>query len=481
MEYSRLNRAVEKLKELRQKFAELDIRGKLANFSWRGLADKIIYSSGATKVVVGALLFGSLGGLWRHGVQRSNQTIKIAFSEIEKTVRECKSKGIPAPPITLSYSGTNEVCAKVFESHNEALKRGGSDQAFATEIETKMDSSQKVWKLIPEYAAELPGQIQEALKSMDKIVQAKNEMPSIRDAFDNAWTENHHNVYSTEYYSCDSDGDGESDETCSRPHYEYTIHTYTYYPKAGQQAAALLRAFVDKFPDLEVGEKLVLAQKTGADNEWAIWNSHRMLETGENPTQEQYTAYANTFATGSTFAAETPVIISHYKFLRSLCDAWENAMKTAKSDRYITYSSSDAGPKQFQICEDAQRHADNIYSSAREIVHGLEFVAQQVPVLVTKIKEYIHEYYYGDKDRASDLREEIMDLTADFYHKNFKKGMDITLYHGWMVVLFTALFGAGGAAAGLGAQKLAEVYDERNGGGRFNLRRRDPFGRGFSY
>lgn len=436
---------------------------KLKHYPYRRKAKQLLFET-PIEIMIGILLVGSItGGLtYRNRAAKAGE-IPLAFSEIEQTTKEFERAGQPVPPLTRFYSVNNEVAMKVFESNNIAYSLGGSHQVFARELETRVDPALKVHPLISEYAKDFPQTAQDALRSLDKLTQAAAELPKINNAFARSWDEDHDDVYHTEYYtttSCDSKGQCTT-TTHSRQVYDYTIHTYDYYPQHGAAAARMLIDFLAKHPDLNIEERLYLAKMTHADNEYAIEKSMREKFDGKAPSPADYVQLANTWATGSNLTKYLPLVTSHHSSLSNLSPAWNAATRTAKSTRYRTYSSSDAGPREFQIAESALGHGQAIEQSALRITEGIRFSGQRVPELDAKIKEFIGVTLDGKPGDPDKLRDEVMKMARDIYEKNYENGFDVQPFKWLEVVLFTILGMVAGGLAGAGADRLlhARRYD----------------------
>ncbi|MBI3440813.1 MAG: hypothetical protein HY052_03250 [Proteobacteria bacterium] len=422
-------------------------------YTWLQKVKQLLGDS-LVEVGIGALIVGSIFGGMRYRSDSSKAgEIPLAFSEIEHNTRDLHRLGQPVPPLTRYYSVVNDVPMKVFESNNIAREHSAGNTAFARELETRRDRALRVYPLISEYAPELPKDADAALQSLHKIVDAATELPAVTSEFSSAWDENHHDVTHTHTWTtteCDADGKNCHDEEHSEEVYDYTIHTYNYYPEHGESAARLLDAFLKNHPDLNVEERLHLAASTQADNEYAIEKSRRSELDGKRLSAEEYLALSNTWATGSTLTKYLPVIVSHHASLAELSPVWNAAKGTAQSDEYRTYSHSDDGPGEFQVANSASEEGQTIYNAARKIIDGIQFAREGVPALDAKIKEYISVVLDKKPGDANELRSEVMQLATDIYQKNFENGFDVEPFKWLNVVLFTLLGAGVGAAAGGG-------------------------------
>ncbi len=418
------------------------------------------------EIAIGAVLFGAVAGGVAYQVQAEREgQIPLAFSEIEKTTRHFEGQGQAVPPLTRVFSMTNEITMKVFEANNTAFKTGYSDEDFARALQKKTDPAfNDPHRLISDIAKELPGDAEKALHAIGKAVAVVNALPPAAAAFSAAWTESHDDEYHTEVYFttvCHSNGNGGS--TCSpqmntRQVYDYTDHDYYYHPQHGAAAADLLNAFLEKHPDIGIGELLYLTTSVGNDNLNAMIDSIRENLQGKAPTEEQALAFANLWATGSNLMKYYPVIVAGHAQLLTIAPQWDAAKNTARHKSYRTYSRSHSGPAEYQIAEKAQKHMGNAQAAAKNIIDGIQFAGENAPVLDARINEFIAvalEEKHGD---AGALRSEIMDLARQMYEKNFEGGLDVYPFKWGTVVLFTILGIAAGGLAGLGADRGITHY-----------------------
>lgn len=427
------------------------------NFQWKERAKHLIYHT-PVEVVIGAVLVGGVFGtvIYNKNAEREGR-IPTAFSEIERTTRDFNRLGKPVPPLTRLYSGVSDVPMKVFESNNMARSMNDKNDIFARELETRVDRSLRIFKLITEYAAEIPNDAREALLSLAKISEAAKDAPAVASAFSQSWSEDHDDVYRPESYtteSCDSNGRCTT-EYHTRQVYDHTDHTYIYHREEGEKAAQVLAGFLAKHPDVNIEERLVLAKRTGADNEYAIEKSMRELLKGKIPTQAEALKYANMWATGSNFSEYLPKVVSNHAGLKQDFPAWNTAKNTAEAKyEYSTSSSSDSGPKEYQVAKSAQRHAEAIPAAEAKITNGIRFAAQGIPALESKIKEFIGVTLDGKPGDADKLRKEVMALSRDIYQKNFENGLDVQPFKWSEILLFTILGAVLGGAAGAGVDYM---------------------------
>lgn len=466
--------------EIRGQMSE-SIFSKAKNYPWKKRIKRLLFET-PIEVFIGVLLVGAISGplIYRNRAARAGE-IPVAFSEIEQTTKDFARQGKPVPPNTKAYSYANDIPAKVFESSNIAFALGNSHPVFAHELQTRIDANLKIHPLLSTYAEEMPQVTADALQSMRKLVGAANELPAITQAFNAAWSENHHDVTHVRHWTtreCDSKGKNCHSVSHSQTVYDYTIHTYSFHAQAAQRAAQLLNDFISRNPDLTVEERLYLARETHAENEEAIAKSMKRQLEGKTPTADQYLKLANTYAQGSNFVKYQPGIASDYGTMKGLSPAWNAALGTAHNEQYRTYSHSDSGPREYQIAESAQNHGQSIVQSSHHILDGIQFAGTASVELNNKIKDYVGvvlDHKPGDPDK---LRSEIMTLARGIYDKNFENGFDVHPFKWLDVILLTMLCMAGGGAAGFGVDRLLnsrrrEWYDNANDEGEDTYRRRD--------
>lgn len=408
------------------------------------------------EVIIGAIALTPIFSMMSFNSEKKTRgEIPIAFSELESQ----KNPG----PLTRVYSIANDVPMKVFESNNIALAKDETHQTFAHELETRIDPAQKIHALISEYAKDMPADVQNALLSLDKLIQAERDLPPIMDALDRAWAEDHDDHYHTEiYYTTSTDSQGKTTTTMhTRQVYDYTDHTYDYYPQYAQRAADLLDAFVQKYPDLQIAEKLKAAEGVHGDNEEAILKSMEKRFKDKKPTAQEVLDLANTWLTGSNYMKYLPNIIKHSKDLTSQAPSMRASLATAHSDSYRTYSSHDSGPKELQLTKSIRGDGAEITRGAHKITDNIAALSSSVPGLVNKIQNYIDISLHGKAGNADDARDAVMDGARQIYTSNFENGFDVNPFKWWKVVLMGMLGAAVGAGAGFGVDQLREKMQVR--------------------
>lgn len=384
--------------------------------------------------------------------------IPLAFSEIHSIQQICESKGVPVPTLTMLYAGMNDMVMKVFECSNTAYARtlfGRSTHFFASELSMRMDPSLKVhYYELPQFFGTLPALVDKALKEgLENFVGAHRKILNLNQYLSATWNDEHDNIYHTEiYYTTEiyTDSDGNTHTRLvmhTRQVYDYTIHTYTYYPDEGEASSRLLEEFSSAYPNLELKEKLLIPNQTGAENEYAIEKS-REKELNQRLDQKQLITFARNWAIGSTLIVNAPDILSRGRRLNESAPAWKTAKQTAHNEKYQTYSPSDSGPREFQVIENALKHGKALERLIGEIVNGLLVLKTKTPQLNKEIRALVGIEMDKEEGRANKHKRNILSISRQIYDANFKNGFSIQTSR-WWLVSFWFFFG-GGVGAGLG-------------------------------
>lgn len=436
--------------------------------AWKKEAVWLIHET-PIEVPIGAGILAVIFGVssYLHEDSKRGQ-IPLAFSEIGQTEFHLTTlRGIKVPPLTKYYSVANDVTMKVFEASNLGYKWGvgkawDRTNRIAYEMEKKVDPALRIHTQIPEYAARMEHIAAEAGQSLAPAVAALEDIKPAITALDKAWHDTHRDIYRTEIYTemvCSSDGRGGS--SCSpqirtRQVYDYTIHTYTYDKKQGELAAALLRDFMRKHPDIRIPEALLLVDQTGAENEWSMRESRKDMPGYEGIKGDEYVTLANTWATGSNYNVLMPKAYEAHGKLMGKAPEWEQVKARAGSHRYRTSSRSDSGPREFQVAEAALRYAVDMARNIERTSGGIERARTDIPLLSRKIVEFVDVELHGKPGNADTLRHEIMDLARDIYSRNFAGGFDTQPFKPMHIVLWAVVGLLAGGGLGYGADRLIE-------------------------
>lgn len=432
---------------------------KIREFPWLETAKQIIIETPA-EVYIGAVLGLCVATAvsYQHEDAKKGQ-IPLGFSEISQTklMLQLANQG-DLPSLTRAYSMANDVPMQVFEASNLAYTWDRSFKKFAYELEKKNDPSMRVHTLISDYAKQAGEVSRKALDVLSPWTSANDDLPAIIKTLDAAWEDSHRDVEKTEYYYEEECSGSGNDRKCqnvrkSRQVYDYTIHSYEYNKKQGERAARLLKDFMAKHPDLRINEQLLLVPKTNAENEWAMRQSRKNMPGYKGLKQEDYLRYANMWATGSNYNVRASHIYNQHAALGVSASEWNTAKRTARDEKYRTYSRSDAGPEEFQIAEAAMAQASEMASNISATTNGISFAGAQIPVLSRKIKEFTDASLHGKEGNPQKLQKEVLDLARKIYQKNFPEGFD-TYPAKWGMVFVWAVIGLlGGGLAGYGVDR----------------------------
>lgn len=435
------------------------------DYPYKARAKRLVLET-PIEVAIGALLASSTAGIigFQHESAKQGQ-IPLAFSEIGQTeLYVGVIGGRPVPPLTRYYASLNDTLMQVFEANNIAFNMFGPAHAqFARELEYKTDRAFRVHTQISEYAARMPTLAANARASIAPMTKAARDLQPSITALDKAWDADHDDVYRTEIYTENECSGTGKDRSCTlvtktRQVYDHTVHTYTYRRDHGLRAVDLLRDFMQKHPGLDIDEKLILTGQTNAENEWAMSESRRRMPDYKPLTQADYLQLANTWATGSTYVTLTPGIWDAHTKLGRLAPQWAQAAPAARSAKYTTYSSSDAGPKEYRIAEAALAYAVKISTDVNRIDSGMAQAQSGIPALHKKILEYIGVTLDRKPGNAGKLKREIMEDARALYAANYAGGFDMQPAKWGAVVLWAALGLLAGGLVGFGADRVIDRY-----------------------
>lgn len=428
---------------------------------WKAKATKLIHDTPIEVAIGGGLLAMAFGvGSYLHEDSKRGQ-IPLAFSEIGQTKLQLTDlRGIKVPPLTMHYSVTNDVVMQVFEASNIGYKWGiskawGRSNRIAYEMEKKVDPSMRIHTQIPTYAAQMEMIAGEAKQSIAPAVAALESIKPAITALDKAWHESHVDVERPEIYlETVCSGNTCTPQPRTRWVYDHTIHTFAYDKKYGELAASLLKDFAIKHPDIKIPELLILADQTGAENEWAIRESRGQMPGASTIKGDEYLTLANTWATGSNYNVLMPKAYEAHEKLLAKTPEWDKAKASARYSRYKTKFRSDSGPREFQIAEAALGYARTMATNIERTSGGIELARTGIPALSDKIVQFVNAELHGGKGDPETLRGEIMDLAREIYDRNYAGGFDVQPFKVMNIILWTFLGLAAGGALGFGADHM---------------------------
>jgi predicted transcriptional regulator len=450
----------------------MDLKGKVQHYL--GQFRSLLRETPIEVPIVAALgLVIGLGISYKHEADKA-KIIPVAFSEISQIERNAEAKHQPVPPLTRFYASTNDMVMKVFECWNISNKYtliGSNTTAFARELEAKMDPSLRIHKHeIPDFTKNMTQYTDASYQQLKDFLDVLQKIRPTNNYFDAAWNDDHNDVYHTEIYfetetSTDSDGNTHSELVMhTRQVYDYTIHTYDYNNREGEQASRSLDDMLSKHSALKTPEELTVVNATQADNEDAIERSREKQLKGKRLSPQELLSYAKNWAEGSTYKTNLSTIHEMMDALKQDNPKWDRAKTKAHSTKYKTYSHSDSGPLEFQVAETALEHGRTLEKNIAQIKQGIDFVREKAPVLQKKIEDYIAVVLDKKQGNPNKLKKELLSLAKDVYSKNFKKGFDVEQSKWYMVVIWSILGAAAGAGLGFGIDQLGghyDLYDEK--------------------
>lgn len=394
--------------------------------------------------------------------------IPLAFSEINSTVNYVENdSGETTPPLTMFYSTVNDAVMQVFEANNAAYTGGeGSNAEFASELDRRFVPRTQADYLIADYAKRVPDYARDARATLAPLLQAYNDLAPVQRALDDAWSASHidhyKNVTRTRTVCTTS-----NNKTSCRPQtyidrvYSYTDHTFRYHPEAGALAARLLNEFAIEHLEVRIPEELIKATRISAENQESIRSSRVNVNDGKEPSNDEYLALTNTWATGSNYERMTPEAYRAHSGVLTMTPAWDKAEDTAKTRYYKTSSRSHSGPEQYQIAEEALSYVEKFRSNTAPVINGIDTAATGIPALEAKIKQYIGVALGEEPGNANALRREIMSDARDIYTSNYVAGFDVNPAKWYMVAIWGLVGMLGGTGFGFGADKLVAIRARR--------------------
>ena len=413
--------------------------------------------------VLGAAI--ATGTSWHHESNREKR-IPLGFSEIRQIEKKYETEDKPVPPFTHYLMSTNDATMKVFECWNIANKRAIIDspyEYFAQELENVTGPNQHIYGYnLEEFLTILPERAQAALGEFKNFTSAAIQIDQANSNLDRAWSESHVNHYRTETYTeteTYTGGDGKMHTrivTKTRQVYDHTTHSYTYRKENGEVASAQLDSTIASHPDLVFTEAMPFVAETGAENEYAMDTSRK--KSDERMDQAELLQTANTWNTGSTLNVNLPTVCSTWSSLHQDADSWRNAKSKAHSTTYITYSSYDSGPREFQTAKTALGNGREFVNATTEIANGPTYVIETSPSLLYEVKNFIAVELDNKPGNGKKAGRKVLDTAIEMYKTNFKGGFEVDRFRGYMPAIFGVLGLLAGGAAGAGLNHLGDKY-----------------------
>ena len=406
-------------------------------------------------ILAGALISG-------HYEAQRTKMIPLGFSEISQIEQDAKASGDSIGSVTRYLASTNDMVMKVFESHNNSYKQWGADSkmAFARELEIHSDPALNSHHYsLDNLLEKLPELAKNASNKMTNFIDARNKIMVVNEHFNATWQDYHHDNFHTEIdISTDADGNTVMN---SVDEYDSTDHHYKYNKTEGELSSASLNALIESHPKFLLKEEIKRTRKTNAEGEYAS-DISRILSKGKLRLERlELLDIANTWNDCSTIKANLPNIYSAWENLQSSNKEWKTAKTTAKDSSYYTRLHWDAGPKEFQIAENAIRQGEILESNISEIISSIQYTSASSQTLRQKVHEYISVVLDNKQGNAEKLRSEIMGISKNIYKRNFNRGFDVDRVRGYIIMLGMILGGAIGNMAGIGVDALGNIRYRR--------------------
>jgi len=371
---------------------------------------------------------------------------------------------------TYYLAGLNDLTMKIFECSNTAhFQDGDFYKQFAKELRLRFDPENKkhhyeltdLFEIVPQSSQIVYGNLQ-------SFIEIEKSLPEIIQAFENSWTEKHHDNYHTEIkvsYDVSTDTNGNTSMTpeySTEQVYDNTDHSYWYHKEEGEKASFSLDALIDNFPDIKFGEEIIIPSKVNEEGEKAVRESRKLNKDDEELSLEEVKRFVDTWYAGSTLTISELEAYSLWDKVKSYAQEWRGAKKIAQDDFYKTYHPQDNGPKEYQIAEKSKNECSNLQGTLGTAIESVQFTQRSLPELKDKIFEFIETAEKTEEDGDyKKLGKEVLAQTRGLYEKNFIKGFDVDRFRGEMVFLWSFLGLIAGAGIGVGVGAGASALEKR--------------------
>ncbi|MCA9496996.1 MAG: hypothetical protein KC589_08675 [Nanoarchaeota archaeon] len=446
--------------------------------SLKSPAGVVLSSALASSIALGSYIY-------QNELERDRNT-PISFSGRGQIILDYGRKELEKNnPLTLCYSGFNDIGMQIFEARNKSYSVDESipENLFVEDMFVRMASEYgKRYDTLLRLLNEVPNDCKLALNDLEEVLEVIAGMPDINKSFDNSWTYDwdditHVEVSTEEVTTYDTDGNAKTElDITYETVYDYTDHKWVYYEKHGEEASTLLRSFLER--NLQFKYKPILSpSKIHSDGIEAIIESRGNDKDFDIETAD--------FMRISTSWARNSKYESHYL---SLGRFWDEMFKYSKEwqikkneiEKKVftrrTYSpGSTKGPVGYELVEDILETGEDFFASSNEIISGLRFLQNKLPNLREKL-EILTERYHDENLDRKELSNEIISLTKEMFSKNI--GEIPGFRH---VMVATGLLGGliGGGLLGFGGIKGREYLNKKRrqnprqgGGGSFNRNNR---------
>ena len=416
-----------------------------------------------------ALGAAAAGGISYHHETFRDKSLPLAYSEHAQLAKEAANGKRALDPATRYLTGANDLSMQVFESWNEAHQQTAQElvpRAFAAALERRMDdwdgrNLSALLESVPNDAAAFAGELQGLERGYRTIADAG---PALANSWDDWHTDHYKTVHKTRTVT-DSDGNRRTEHYTERE-YDYTQHDYYYRPAHGENAERLLVRFRDRDSDFTIpaapaglGAGGVEAPELSPESVKAIRDSRPSADPKDLDEPAELLALANSWATGSTLASNRGNILSMREALSADASAWAGARPRARNHHYRTWTRSDSGPREFRVVETALGHARSFNDDAGEILDGVSAGRSAPGELKAQIARLVELSKSGSAlTELKPAAREVLKTAQRLYSSNFKEGLDIAGYRGWMIALWAAIGLLLGGLLGAAWDRFAHRY-----------------------
>ena len=376
----------------------------------------------------------------------NSKYIPIAFSEMEEIENICKKESTNVPVITKYLNSTFDLTNKVFECWNESqnlMLLGSNTKSFASELDYRIDTILRNHKY---EITDLKLIIQDYSDSLNiyfkKYIEVMNNSAYITDLANKTWkydTYDHYHPETRTYTTTDSKGNSTT-HTYIVMVYDYTDHTFTYYPVYGEILDNDNFKFINDYHNFFYDENLITSNKVGANNEYAIQKS-RKNKIDSSLSQEQILFISKQWATNSFYTIYNAKLHVNWDYYNQLQPAWTFDKLNSHSIKFRTTSHRDDGPKEYRTVQKIKNTSNNINSITSSIIFTIRNTKINVIKLEQLIKDYIDVSLNNKEGDAEELKYQIMHLTKNVYESNFIGQEKINMFN-WWIVIGWSLFGA---------------------------------------
>lgn len=422
----------------------------------------------------------------------NSKSIPIAFSEIERIEEICKKESINVPVITRYLSSTFDYNNKVFECYNESqglLLLGDNTKSFASELDYRMDSTLKVHKY---ELYDLDFIIQDYSDSLNvyfkKYIEVMNNSRYVTNVANSTWNYRTVDHYHTEIRSyTTSDGKGHTTTHYYTVQvYDNTDHYFTYHPDQGEELDQTNFKFINSYDNFFYDEALVVADRVGANNEYAMEKS-RKNKIDSSLTEEQFLKLSQGWAWNSFYPPYNGRIHGLWGEYKSTQPEWTVDKLNSRSVSYRTTSRTDAGPKGYRTVRHISSVSQNLSSTIWDMLAIIQQTKVDIIQLDNLIKKYVNVTLNKEEGDAGDLKDQILQLNKKIYESNFIGQEKIQMFSWWFVILLSLAGGLIGLGVGIYVDyKIDEIHNRTQSNNNnytpptFNstsFRRPSPYGR----